>query len=329
MPRSSKIRLVAITGLVSLIGAPFTLAAGNPAGTHWITLGTMGGPIPSKDRAQPANLLIVNGRDYLVDAGNGVATGLARVGVDCRDIGTVFISHNHNDHNADMGTLMGIAWTEGRSQPIDLYGPPGIEAAIQGFLRFFAANAEIRASDQSMPVPPEKVFLAHDIAAPGVIFKDANIKVTAAENTHFHFRPGSPAEGKHKSYAFRFDTPDRAIVYTGDTGPSEPLIELAKGAGTLISEVINIEAMEKGLASQKGWQTASAALKTTLMRHLRQDHLSPEEVGRIAARAGVKEVVLTHLVPAVPDGDLERVFINGVKKFYSGKVVVANDLMTF
>jgi ribonuclease BN (tRNA processing enzyme) len=65
------------------------------------------------------------------------------------------------------------------------------------------------------------------------------------------------------------------------------------------------------------------------MRHLEQDHLSPEDVGRIAARAGVKEVVLTHLVPAVPDKDLQRVFVDGVKKFYSGKVVVASDLATF
>jgi glyoxylase-like metal-dependent hydrolase (beta-lactamase superfamily II) len=92
MPRSAPIRLIAIASLACLVSMPSTAA---PAGTHWITLGTMGGPIPSKDRAQPANLLVVNGRDYLIDAGNGVAAQLTKAGVDCRDISTIFISHNH------------------------------------------------------------------------------------------------------------------------------------------------------------------------------------------------------------------------------------------
>lgn len=328
MRRSSKIRFVVVAALAGFLLSSASTAR-DAGTTRWVTLGTLGGPIPAKDRAQPANVLIVNGKYYLVDAGNGVATQLVRAGIDCREIGTIFISHNHNDHNADMGTLMGIEWTAGRFEPINLYGPTGTQAAIKGFLQFYTANAEIRSSDQSMPIPPEKVFLAHDIAGPGVIFKDANIKVTAAENTHFHFRPGSPAEAKHKSYAFRFETPDRVIVYTGDTGPADNPIDLAKGADTLISEVINIAAMQKALAGQKGWQAAPAALKETLMHHLEQDHLSPEDVGRLAARAGVKEVVLTHLVPAVPDKDLQRVFVDGVKRFYFGKVVVASDLATF
>jgi ribonuclease BN (tRNA processing enzyme) len=119
------------------------------------------------------------------------------------------------------------------------------------------------------------------------------------------------------------------IVYTGDTGPSEQLTELASGAGTLITEVINLPAMQELLAGQKAWQSAPAAIETTLMRHLEQDHLNSQEIGRMAARAGVKEVILTHLVPGVPDQDLQHVFIDGVKKFYSGKVTVARDLMTF
>ena len=321
-----------ITALALLL-TPASKARQRPAtaavATRWVTLGTLGGPVPMKARAQPANVLVVRGKYYVVDAGNGVAGQLVRAGINCRDIGTIFISHNHNDHNADMGTLMGIEWTEGRSDPINLYGPPGTEAAIKGFLQFFAANAEIRASEQSMPTAPEKVFLAHDITQPGLIFQDANIRVTAVENTHFHFRPGSPAEGKQKSYAFRFATPDKIIVYTGDTGPSEHVTELATGADLLISEVINVAAEKEMLAGQKGWQLAPAALKESLMRHFQQDHLSPEEVGKMAARARVKEVVLTHLVPPVPESELQRVYVDGVKKFYSGKVAVASDLMTF
>ena len=97
-------------------------------------------------------------------------------------------------------------------------------------------NSEIRISDGTKIVPANKIFSGHDTGA-GKIFQDANIKVTAVENTHFHFQPGSPGYGKYKSYAYRFDTPDRSVVFTGDTGPSDAVARLAKGADLLVSEM--------------------------------------------------------------------------------------------
>jgi ribonuclease BN (tRNA processing enzyme) len=304
-------------------------AAATSAVTQWTTLGTLAGPAPSKDRSQIANALKVNGTLYLVDAGNGVAGQMAKAGLLAKDVGTIFISHNHNDHNADMGTIMGVAWTSGRIDPITVYGPAGTKKAIDGFLQFYSANAEIRASEQTMLKMPEALFLAKDIAGPGLVFQDANIKVYAAENTHFHFRPNTSAENKQKSYAFRFETPDKVIVYTGDTGPSEAVTELARGADILISEVMNLPVLEKVLANTKMWQTTPPAMRESLLRHFREDHISPEEVGKMATRAGVKKVVLTHILPTVPEKDLQQTFIDGVKKTYSGPVVVADDLMSF
>jgi ribonuclease BN (tRNA processing enzyme) len=293
--------------------------------SRWITLGTLGGPVPDKERAQPANLLTVNGTHYLVDAGNGVAGQLAKAGIGPSAVGTIFISHNHNDHNADMGTVMGIAWNAGRVTPMNVFGPAGTVAAMKGFLQFFAANAEIRSSEQKMPLAPELLFLAHDIKGAGLIFEDANIKVFAAENAHFHFDEASAAAAKHRSYAYRFETPDRVFVYTGDTGPSTSLAAFARGADILISEVISVPMARQDLARRK----APPALQETLIRHLEEDHLSPEEVGKLAAKAGVKQVVLTHLVPNVPDSELDSVYIAGVKRFFSGPVVVARDLNSY
>jgi ribonuclease BN (tRNA processing enzyme) len=296
---------------------------------EWIVLGTAAGPLPNKERSQPANVLRIDKTLYLVDAGNGVAGQLAKAGLDARDIGTIFISHNHNDHNADMGTVMGVAWTSGRNAPTTVYGPPGTKKAIDGFLQFYSVNGEIRQSEQTMLKTPEQLFMAKEIAGAGIVYQDANLKVSAVENTHYHFRPGSAAENKDKSYSFRFETRDRVIVYTGDTGPSEAVAKLADGADLLISEVVNLDALEAALSHTKAWAATPAETRLSLLRHFREDHITPEEVGKMATRAGVKKVVLTHLLPAAPGQDVERTFVDGVRKHYAGPVVVAADLMSF
>ena len=90
-----------------------------------VTLGTAAGPSLRPDRAQSSNLLTVNGTHYVVDAGDGVARRLAKAGIDVREIGTIFITHHHDDHTAGLGTLMSLAWDRQRTKPIHVYGPPG------------------------------------------------------------------------------------------------------------------------------------------------------------------------------------------------------------
>src|SRR4029434_1764115 len=94
------------------------------SGTRLITLGTSGGPPPRAHRAQSSNLLIVNGALYVIDAGDGVARRLAKAGVNDRELGTVFITHHHDDHTAGLGTLLSVAWDQTRTKPIHVYGPP-------------------------------------------------------------------------------------------------------------------------------------------------------------------------------------------------------------
>lgn len=320
------------SGALSAYAPAFAQGDSGPATKHaaeWFTLGTAAGPVPDKSRSQPAHLLKVNNTLYLVDAGNGVTGQLAKAGLEAKDIGVIFISHNHNDHNADMGTIMGVAWTSGRTEPTTVYGPPGTKKAIEGFLQFYSVNAEIRESEQAMLKTPAQLFLAKEIAGAGLVYQDANIKVTAVENTHYHFPSGSAAEGKDKSYSFRFETPDKVIVYTGDTGPSQAVTTLANGADVLVSEAVNLNVLETFLSHAKAWAATPQRTRVSLIRHFKEDHITPEEVGKMAAQAGVKKVVLTHLLPAVPDQNLQQTFVDGVKKYYSGPVVIASDLMSF
>ncbi len=296
-------------------------------GTHLITLGTRGGPIPAKDRAQSSNLLIVNGTYYLVDAGDGVLRRLTQAGANFRQIGQVFITHDHDDHTAGLGALMSVAWDFQRHDPIDVYGPPGTAALVQGAIQYFTVNAEIRWAE-GRRTPLGDVFVGHDVA-PGLIYQDQNIKVTAVENTHFHIPEGSPYYGKYKSYAYRFQTPDRVIVFTGDTGPSDAVTELARNADTLVSEVGSSEDVKQVFIKNGTWQGMTPEQQAALMRHEVEEHLTPDAVGKMAARAHVKTVVLTHLLPTVNEHDDYQRYVPEVKKFFSGQVVVAKDLMEF
>ena len=186
-------------------------------GTKLITLGTSGGPLPRPGRSQASNLLIVNGTNYLIDAGDNVTRRIAQSGADFRQVGKVFITHPHSDHTMGLATLLVSAWEYQRREPIDVYGPPGVEALVKGAIDYLTDNAEIRWAEGKR-TPMGAVFHGHD-AVPGLVYQDRNVKVTAVENTHFNFPQDSPPYGKYKSFSYRFETPGRIVVFTGDTGP--------------------------------------------------------------------------------------------------------------
>lgn len=296
--------------------------------TRLITLGTQGGPRINSTRAQPANLVVVNGTNYLFDAGNGVARQLALAKVPIGSIGRIFISHNHDDHNADWGTLMGIEWSLGRKEPIEVYGPRGTEQMLLGFEQFFATNVANRSLRQARPTPPSAVFNAHDIAQDGLVYEDPNVKVTALENCHYHYAEPQPGYGWQKSYAFRVQTADKVIVFSGDTGAcGDKLVAFAHGADLLVHEVADVPAIEARLRNDPSIKYTAAQLEG-LMEHMRQEHTNPEDIGRFAQTAAVKKVVLSHLVPGSDDLP-DSAYSTGVSMFYKGPVVVAKDLMVF
>ena len=299
-------------------------APASTAGTRLITLGTAGGPLPRKDRAQSSNLLVVDGTLYLIDAGDGVTRRIVQAGFDFRKVGKIFITHPHSDHTAGLATLLVAEWEQARHEPIDIYGG-GVEALVKGAIDYLTPNAEIRWAEGKR-TPMADVFRGHDVA-PGLIYQDSNIKVMAVENTHFNFPAGSPPYGKYKSYAYRFETPDRVVLFTGDTGPSDAVTELAKGADLLVTEVSSPEEVVESQKRAGIWQAKSPAEQAGFLRHMHEEHVTPEDVGKMAAKAGVKTVVMTHLGPSiVPDDDYRR-YADEAKKYFSGQIVIAKDLM--
>jgi ribonuclease BN (tRNA processing enzyme) len=177
----------------------------------------------------------------------------------------------------------------------------------------------------------QSLFVAHDVDQDGPVFSDGVISVTAVTNTHFSDDSRGPSGKLNKSYAYRFETPDGSIVYTGDTGPSEAVEKLAQNADVLVSE-INVLALvsksglpEQSFAGQSPMPPKQAAAER---QHQITEHLTPEQVGQMAARAHVKTVVLTHFVPSAVADHNPSLFIDGVKRFFSGNVVFGGDLQS-
>lgn len=299
---------------------------------QFITLGTGGGPVIRRERAQPANALVVGRSVYLFDTGSGVERQMAGAGLSLRDVRAIFISHFHIDHVADLGQVMASRWMFNSYAPLPIIGPPGMQDMVHDLL---AADrvvelAPIGASGPHGKPPIASTVRPMDLAStmdvPTEIYKDENIRVLAVTNTHYHFAPGSPAAEFSRSYAFRIETPGRVYVFTGDTGPSKNVERLARGADVLVSEVIDLGKME---AILKHAPDLPAAMLPNMLRHMEEDHLTPAEIGKMAAAAGVKEVVLTHVAPGM-DGEKDLSgYTKGIAPTFSGPVHLARDLDRF
>lgn len=318
--------LLLVAGGLALGAAPAPHPAPPPAPPVarpvLILLGTGGGPLIRSRRAQSASLLVVGRRTYLVDAGAGTIGQLGRAGFRPVDLTAVFLTHHHLDHNADVVSLIGFGWVEGRRRALTIIGPVGTRALVTAALDYFSVSERVFAAESHSKARAADQAEAQEIEAPGLVYDDGVVRVTAAENSHYAtFDPG-----RDRSYAYRMDAPGRTVVFTGDTGPSEAVRELARGADVLVSEVIDPDAALVAAARNAGVAPDPTSPRAA---HLRQEHLTPDEVGRLAQAAHVKMVVLTHVSPGLDEeGDSSR-YLSGVKRQFSGPVVLGRDLDRF
>src|SRR6516165_2960685 len=306
---------------VLLALAKTAFAQGTP--TTLILLGTQGGPNVSLTRSEAASVVMAGGQPYLVDCGYGTVRALVEAGIRANDVRNIFLTHLHNDHTADLAALLSHKWTGGQTNPppAAVYGPFGSKAMVDAAIAFFKADTEIRMVDEGRTVRPEALYAGHDLSAPGVteVFRDDRVTVKAVENAHFPDR--AKEKMPYRSFAYRFNMPDRSIVFSGDTAYSTNLIELARGADVFVCEV-------RGTGAAVGQQPpnarGAAANTESIARHVIETHSSAEDVGKMAAAAKVKTVALSHLVGGAGQrGDSAAdPFSADIKKFFDGEVIV-------
>ncbi len=287
---------------------PRRLTAQKPK-TRLILLGTGGGPRPKKDVSASAQVIIAGGAAYVVDCGDGVARQLVSAGVPLGTLRHVFLTHHHSDHNADFGNLLLLSWAAGLKSRVDAWGPPPLAQMTKLFLDMSAFDINTRIADEGR-VPLAPLVHPHELTAGGLVLQDAAVTVTAALVNH------PPIE---KAFAYRFDTADRSIVISGDTAMSKNLIALAKGADVLVHEALWIPAVDRLVAMVPN--------ATTLKQHIIDSHTSAEDCGRVAAAAGVKTLVLSHLVPPDDPALSDQMWIDAARKYFSGRVILGKDLM--
>lgn len=271
--------------------------------TQVVLLGT-GNPVPDPRRSGPGVAVVVNFTPYLVDMGPGIVRQAAAAqdrgvwALDARKLRYVFVTHLHSDHTLGFADLIFTPWVVGRTQPLEVYGPPGIKAMADNILEAYQEDIAMRSDGLEMANIEGSLVNVHEIL-PGIVFEDRNVKVEAIAVDHGTWK---------YAYAYRFETRDRVVVISGDTRPSENLIARAKGCDVLVHEVYSAAALSKGPPSMQRYHSGF--------------HTSGIELGKIAAEIQPKLLVLYHQLSFSPKNEV----LEEIRQSYQGPLAYGEDL---
>ena len=289
---------------------PFTAFAQLSSTARLILLGTKGGPgVRDVGHMPTSHALIVGESVYIIDAGYGVTHRLVQKKISLPNIRAVFITHHHSDHNLELGPLLYNAWANSATRSVDVYGPDGVEPLVRTYFESNKFDIETRIADEGR-LDLRKMVNAKTFRE-GPVMENDQVRVSALRNLH------PPIT---ESYALKFEIKGgKTVVFSGDTAYFPPLAAFAQGSDYLVHEVMYGPALERVVQLNPNAKT--------LMEHLRASHTLTDDVGRIAAQANVKNLVLSHFVPggdsSVTDDDWKR----GVQAHYGGNIIVGRDLL--
>jgi ribonuclease Z len=266
--------------------------------TRVILLGT-GNPNPDPERMGPAVAVVSGDRVYIVDCGPGVVRRAAQAGIEMAQLTRAFVTHLHSDHTAGLPDLIFTPAVTGRAAPLELYGPPGLRRMTSLVMKAWAQDRDVRLHGLEPAVPRAYVVHAHDVK-PGEVYRDGAVRVFA-----FPVRHGS---WKH-AYGYRFAAKDKSVVISGDTTYSDTLMREAVGCDILVHEVYSAEGLAKRTPD---WQEYHSAF-----------HTSGIDLGRLAAQAKPKKLVLYHQLPM---GQTSGEVVSEIRRHFSGDIIYGNDL---
>jgi ribonuclease BN (tRNA processing enzyme) len=298
-----------------------------PSRTRVVLLGT-GTPVPDPDRSGPATVITVDDRAYLVDFGPGVvrraeAAALTRrlAAAEPGNLKVAFATHLHSDHTAGYPDLILTGWTSGRTVPLEVYGPRGLQSMTEHILQAYRIDIETRTNPDGNQrrFPDGSKVNAHEIN-PGVIYRDEEVTVTAFATKH-----------AMESYGYRFDTPDRSIVISGDTNPVEDTIRACHGCDVLVHEAQPVELL--------------ARMPESVQAFVGKYHTTTEQLAELAGKAKPRLLVVYHTLsfpPGIapprllpPKAGTDSLYASPemlqkeIGSRYSGRFVIGKDLDVF
>ena len=311
--------------------------------TELVLLGTAGAPLPVPGRGGISSALVVDGRVFVVDCGRGSPSAFADAGLDFRRLAAVFISHLHADHIGDLPGMLLYPWgvrsgDSGPPAPIRVYGPsrpaalpagdavfhrkttihperpaPGTADLVDSILAGYAYHLNVMPLDARMPdagglvrgidiTLPARAAGAAQV--PVVIFEDGTVRVTAVAVTHGRAVP---------ALGYRFDTADGSVAFSGDTTVNDDLVALASGADILVHQVADLGYLERHGVTGAALERMAAL------------HTDITQVGGVAERAGVRELILSHYLPADPGAISDAEWARRAGAGFSGIATAGHD----
>jgi ribonuclease BN (tRNA processing enzyme) len=298
--RSSRMGNSLLAALLVLVGSTRSAVAQNAAAHSSVIILGDGSPLLSADRSGTSIGILVRGTLYVFDAGPGVLRRLfevARLRPDIQGLGPVFITHLHSDHTLGLPELLYYP----HSEFLRVFGPPGTQTMMADIAAAWAEDREIR-SHSSMPLDNALAARVNGAVAKeitgGVAYQDSNVKVTAFEVAHGDWR---------HALGYRVETPDRVITISGDTHPSEAVVDACNGCDVLLHAVYDGE----------------ASLSDGSLTYFRAYHTNAIELGVLAAKARPKLLVMYHQIFM---GKQREDLIRQVATNFHGRVISAKDL---
>jgi len=294
--------------------------------TKFITLGTAGGPTPKPHRMPPAHAVAYDGGTILVDCGEGAFQQLRRAGFDPKQVHELFITHHHFDHIGSLFACLGLNMMMHRDQPMNIYGPPGTSEILEHLIAACDIPQVTGFGVPGQTLPHPRDFIVSRDIRPGDVFDIDGICISCCENTHYRSEDQFGNKGP-VSLSYRFDMRDRSMVFTGDTGPCRALEDLAKGADLLVGELIDADIVANHLRARNPDMSDKALQQ--MLQHFTEHHLTPEDLGELASRAGVKQLVAVHIPFLTKSAGEDAKYVKRISAKFSGSVTISEDLAEY
>ena len=285
-----------------------------------LTLLGTGTPLPSGNRCGAGTLVRSGESTVLVDCGWGVCRRLFEAGVPLATIDALLFTHMHSDHITDLPDLLMMRWTiGGATAPLTIYGPEGTREAVEGFRAGLNPDVRYRIAHHGDKLPPEAIdVIVHEMPATAAVSHVATVGEISVGAFEVEHPPVVPSLG------FRVEARGSSVVLSGDTKQCDNLVRASRGADVLVCEAMNTKMMEQRASMARAAGNERIAL---MLEEVCEYHAPTHAVAEMARDAGVLRLVLSHILPSIPDDgpEVER-FIDGMAQIYRGSITVGRDL---